>query len=63
MVGRKVGETKGTIVKALFCPETVFSLIFGLKHLYFQIVVLEETLVNPLDFKETKPVNPKENQP
>ena len=56
-----MGETKGTIVKALFCPETVFSLIFGLKHLYFQIVVLEETLVNPLDFKETKPVNPKGN--
>ena len=28
----------------------------------FQIVVLEKTLESPLDFKEIKPVNPKENQ-
>ena len=29
----------------------------------FQIAVLEETLENPLDYKEIKPVNPKRNQP
>ena len=29
----------------------------------FQIVVLEKTLESPLDSKEIKPVNPKENQP
>ena len=26
-------------------------------------MVLEKTLESPLDFKEIKPVNPKENQP
>ena len=30
--------------------------------IWFQIVVLEKTLESPLDFKEIKPVNPKENQ-
>ena len=34
-----------------------------LKNLFFQIVVLEKTLESPLDNKETKPVNPKQNQP
>ena len=29
----------------------------------FQIVVLEKTLESPLNCKEIKPVNPKENQP
>ena len=29
----------------------------------FHIVVLEKTLESPLDCKEIKPVNPKENQP
>ena len=33
------------------------------KNWYFQIVVLEKTLKNPLGCKEIKPVNPKENQP
>ena len=33
------------------------------KNWCFQIVVLEKTLKSPLDSKETKPVNPKENQP
>ena len=33
------------------------------KNWCFQIVVLEKTLESPLDSKETKPVNPKENQP
>ena len=34
-----------------------------LKNWYFQIVVLEKTLENPLESKEIKPVNPKGNQP
>ena len=33
------------------------------KNWCFQIVVLEKTLVSPLDSKEIRPVNPKENQP
>ena len=32
------------------------------KNGYFQTVVLEKTLESPLDSKEIKPVNPKENQ-
>ena len=32
------------------------------KNWYFQVVVLEKTLVSPLDSKEIKPVNPKGNQ-
>ena len=32
------------------------------KNWYFQIVVLEKTLESPLGYKESKPVNPKENQ-
>ena len=34
-----------------------------LKNWRFQIVVLENTLESPLDYKEIKPVNPKGNQP
>ena len=33
------------------------------KNWCFWIVVLEKTLENPLDCKETKPLNPKRNQP
>ena len=33
------------------------------KNWRFQTVVLEKTLESPLDSKEIKPVNPKENQP
>ena len=33
------------------------------KNRCFQIVMLEKTLESPLDCKEIKPVNPKENQP
>ena len=33
------------------------------KNWWFQTVVLEKTLENPLDCKEIKPVNPKGNQP
>ena len=32
------------------------------KNLYFQTVVLEETLESPLDCKEIQPVHPKGNQ-
>ena len=35
---------------------------WALKNWYFWIVVLEKTLKSPLDCKEIKPVNPKENQ-
>ena len=34
-----------------------------LKNWCFRIVVLEKTLESPLDHKEIKSVNPKENQP
>ena len=34
-----------------------------LENLCFQTVLLEKTLEGPLDCKEIKPVNPKENQP
>ena len=34
-----------------------------LKNLFFQTVVLEKTLESPSDSMETKPVNPKGNQP
>ena len=33
------------------------------KNLCFQTVVLEKTFESPLDYKEIKPVSPKENQP
>ena len=36
---------------------------WALKNLCFQTVVLEKTFESPLDSKETKPVNPKGNQP
>ena len=36
---------------------------WALKNWYFWIVVLEKTLENPFDYKEIKPVSPKENQP
>ena len=36
---------------------------WALKNWCFWNVVLEKTLENPLDCKEIKPVNPKENQP
>ena len=35
----------------------------ALKNWWFWIVVLEKTLVSPLDYKVIKPVNPKRNQP
>ena len=35
---------------------------WALKNWCFQIVVLEKTLESPLDYKQIKPANPKENQ-
>ena len=35
----------------------------ALKNWWFWIVVMEKTLVSPLDYKVIKPVNPKGNQP
>ena len=37
--------------------------VWALKKWFFQNVMLEKTLENPLDSLETKPVNPKGNQP
>ena len=37
--------------------------VWALKNWCFQTVVLENTLENPVDSKEIKPANPKENQP
>ena len=36
---------------------------WALKNWCFWTVVLEKTLESPLDCKDTKPINPKENQP
>ena len=36
--------------------------VWALKNWCFQVVVLEKTLENPLDYKEIKSVNPKGNQ-
>ena len=36
---------------------------WGLKNLFFWIMVLEKNLEGPLDCKEIKPVKSKENQP
>ena len=63
--------TKVHIVKAVFSnsPEWMWHLDhkvitgWALTNWGFHIVVLEKTLESPLDWKETKPVNPKDNQP
>ena len=58
--------TKVCLVKAMVFPVVVYRCesweSWALKNWYFWTVVLEKTLENPLDFKEIKPVNPKENQ-
>ena len=58
------------IVKAMVFPSSHIWMCeldhkedWELKNWYFQTVVLEKTLENPLDCKEIKPVNPKGNQP
>ena len=37
--------------------------VWAAKNWCFRIVAIEKTLVSPLDSKETKPVNPRGNQP
>ena len=58
--------TKVCLVKAMAFPVWVWVLdhkgSWVLKNWCFWTVVLEKTLESPLDCKEIKPVNPKENQ-
>ena len=61
---------KVCIVKAMVFPVVIYRCEswtmkdgWELKNWSFWTVVLEETLESPLDGKETKPVNPKWNQP
>ena len=60
--------TKVHTVKAMVFPVVIYLCgSWSLKKTehwrWFQTVVLEKTLESPLDSKETKPVNPKGNQP
>ena len=61
--------TKVYIVKAMVFPVVVYGCELDHKegwvpkNWWFQTVVLEKTLENPLDSKEIKPVNPKGAQP
>ena len=62
--------TKVHLVKAMFFPVVMYGCeswtimkAESWKNWCFEIVVLEKTLESPLDSKEVKPVNPKENQP
>ena len=62
--------TKFCIVKAMGFPVVMYGCeswtimkAESWKNWCFEIVVLEKTLECPLDSKETKPVNPKGNQP
>ena len=62
--------TKVHLVKAIDFPVVMYILTWELdykaswvpKNWFFWTVVLEKTLESPLDCKEIKPVNPKENQ-
>jgi len=51
-----------TFIKKLLSSSSL-SAIRVLKNWCLQIVVLEKTLDNPLDYKEVKAINPKRNQP
>ena len=59
--------TKMYIVKATVFPVVTYGCNqkegWALENWYFQSVVLEKTLESPLNCKEVKPVNPKENEP
>ena len=59
--------TKVCIVKAIIFAAVMWELDhkegWALKNWCFQTVVLEKTLVRPLDCKEIKPVHSKRNQP
>ena len=61
--------TKVCIVKAMVFPVVVYGCESWtinkegwVKNWHFQTMVLEKTLESPLDSKEIKPVNPKQNQ-
>ena len=62
--------TKVRIVKAMVFPVVMYTMWeldhkegWALKNWCFWTMVLEKTLGSPLDYKEIKPVHPKENQP
>ena len=61
--------TKAPLVKAMGFPVVMYGWeldhkeSWALKNWCFWTVVLEKTLESPLNSKEIKPVNPKENQP
>ena len=61
-------HTKVGLVKAMVFPVVMYGCEldhkagWALKNWWFWTVVLEKTLVSPLDCKEIKPVNPKGNQ-
>ena len=51
------------VVDVLWIWELDYKESWVPKYWYFWTVVLEKTLESPLDSKDIKPVNPKENQP
>ena len=57
--------TKVHLVKAMLFPVVMYGYkeSWVPKNWCFWSVVLEKTLLSPLDYKEIKPVNPKGNQP
>ena len=62
--------TKIHKVKAMVFPAVTYGCVRWIikeaehqKNWWFWITVLEKTLESPLDYKEIKPVNPKENEP
>ena len=57
--------TKVCTVKAMVFPVVMYGRESWIikKAECLRIVVLEKTLESPLNYKETKPVNPKGNQP
>ena len=62
--------TKVYLVKAIVFPEVMYGCESWIikkaecqRISALQIMVLKKTLESPLDYKETKPVNPKGDQP
>ena len=56
--------TKVHRVKAMVFPVVTMDVSWTIKKAdcqCFQIVVLEKTLESPMDYREIKPINPKEN--
>ena len=56
------GQSYGFSSSHVWMWELDYKESWALKNWCFWAVVLEKTLVSPLDCKEIKPVNPKENQ-